>query len=177
MKGATSKQKLKWLGIAFLPLLFLCYKLALARTVSEYALYRANKEAISQLDTSTGEGISMEARRRQLDGLSALYFLDTSRYTSNLLEIVTEFCHDNNLKLKDYRPLGMPAVQPVRVLTRIVTVSGEFLPCLRLVYALEMQFRAGKVRSVAYQSFTDPATKEPALDCTIYIQNILADEK
>lgn len=167
------QKKLKFLGWAILPVLLICYKLAFARTIAEYRLYKQHSTVTEEMSTANGAANKLQAKNKQLDTLLHQYTLDTLHQNRNLLEIVSEFCHDYPLRLKDYKPLPVFKADSMTVLTRTLTVEGEFINCLYLVYALEQQYQAGRVSSVHYKTYEEPTDHTKQLLCTIYVQNIL----
>jgi len=167
------KQKLKWLGIVILPILLVCYNLAISNTLSEYKLYKQNKILAEDLRNSANGASSLLSRQEQITEYLKSYSLDTLNEKRNLLQIVTGFCNDNQLQLREYKPLEISESGGLKLLTRVVTIEGPFLNCVQMVYALETQYKAGRISSVYYKSYRNPNDKTVRLQCTIYVQNII----
>ena len=167
------KQKLKLVGLGALVALFLCYRLSISRTIDEYHKYQQE----SALDLLSGGDASsvgaIQARADHVGELMSLYQLDTLRPEKNLLAAVSDYCKFNDLQLKEYKPFGFSRTDSISVLTRTVTVSGAFIPCLKFVNAMENLRRIGRVSATEFKTYKDPQDKKLKLDCTIYIQNII----
>ncbi|HYE56506.1 MAG TPA: hypothetical protein VD996_16770 [Chitinophagaceae bacterium] len=174
-KKANYKQKLWMLAGAGLLVLVLCYRLSIANTVEQYRLYRAN----TTLSGNAGaEGLSiknLEARERMLNGIMERYLLDTLNQQANLLNIVGRHCREQNLKLKEYKPYPVSGADSIETFTRMLTVEGRFIDCLKLVHALETKYKAGRVASVYFKSFSGANEQNTFLHCTIYVQNLIPD--
>lgn len=169
----SNKKKLRLLGFAVLPVLFLCYKLAVSKTITEYRNYKNNIVNEEQAGISMNAGTVLKNRQKELDLLLAQYTLDTLNGNKNFLTVVGEFCRDNGLELREYKPMGVSPGNPVKFMTRSVTVEGPFINCLQLVYALETQYQAGRVSSVFYKSTKDPKDESVSLGCTVIVQNLM----
>jgi hypothetical protein len=167
------KQKLRLLGISVLPLLFLCYKFAFAKTVSEYKTYTLQNRHSLSADTTHVSFASLETKKIQIENILKEYELDTLSTNKNLITAVTGFCEENQLDLKEYKPINVADIDSIKLVTRSVVVEGDFIKCVQLVYALENEYQVGRVSSVNYKTYTDLKSKSTRLTCTIYIQNII----
>jgi hypothetical protein len=167
------KKKLKLLAWGLLPVLFICYKLAVSPTIMEYRLFTRNSGLLAGQNISSGDiATRLHSKHKQLDGILDRYMLDTVNQARNLLTIVTTVCNQNSLQLKEYKPLYINNTDSLKILTRMLTVEGKFSDCLQMVYALEKQYHAGRVSSVHYKTNKISGDKILQLLCTIYIQNI-----
>lgn len=166
------KQKLKFLGLAILPALFLCYELSFKKTMEEYARFKRAEGQAGAMRASSSVS-ELEARQARVGRLYDHYMLDTLAFDRNLLAIASNYCRSNGLVLKEYRTVSLSISDSTRVLTRLLTIEGRFIPSLQLIYELETKRNAGRVSSVAYSSVEDRRDKSVRLDCTLYIQNIV----
>jgi hypothetical protein len=174
VSNLTYKQKLKLLSIFILPILFICYKLAFANTIQEYKKYREYLNQNTSLNNSENSLSALNAKKQAIETFLKEYELDTLNTNKNLIAVVTNFCNENRLEFKEYKPLNIFHVQELPVFTRAVTVEGDFIKCLQLVYALENENPVGHVSSVQYKTYEDVQTKAVRLNCTLYIQNIVS---
>jgi hypothetical protein len=188
----TYKQKLKWLGAGAVLALILCYVLAIQKTIGEYSRYAQSEEAAGQgfdpgtpgspaAPGSTGSGSLGTAvrqwmsRDQQVGLLYTRYVLDTMQSDKNLLSVASNYCKDNDLQLKEYKPVNFSKTDSTRVLTRVVTVEGRYIACLKFLFALETGKNAGRVSAAEFKSYMDTQEKKTRLDCTVYIQNLIPD--
>lgn len=173
LRKLSNKQKLKLLAFASPLILLICYNWGIAKTIGQYREYRQSRANELEYKASAASSRKLQAKQTALDAFFTAYKLDTLDAGRNLLTIVTDFCNSHELQLREYKPVKTSMQGGMQVLTRSVTVEGPFIECVRLVYALEKQFSAGRVCSVSYASYTDRENKLPKLTCTFFIQNII----
>jgi hypothetical protein len=169
-KNITYQKRLKWLFIAFILVFWMCYKFAIKKTIIEFNKSREND---SQIIKPASETNSLMLTNQRLQHIISKYEVDTNKLQNDLLAFVTNFCYDNQLKLKDFKPMGVIQKNDFNILTRMICVEGNFVNCLHLIYALEVLEKIGRVSSVLYKSYVDGQEKNMNLICTIYIQNII----
>jgi hypothetical protein len=174
LSNLTYKKKLKVLGILTIPILVVCYKLAFSNTILEYKKYKEYVTQNAGTNNSENSLTALNSKKAAIEALLKQYELDTLNTNKNLISVVTNFCNENRLDFKEYKPLNIFHVQELPVFTRAITVEGDFIKCLQLVYALENELQVGRVSSVQYKTYEDPQTKALRLTCTLYIQNIVS---
>jgi hypothetical protein len=166
------QKKLKWLGISILPVLFICYQLAIKKTIQEYQTFRRSLGQSATLSTSTALADLTDRKTRVLS-LYDRFSLDTFATDKNLLSIAGAFCKSHELMLKEYRTVGLGKLDSTRVLTRVMTFEGHFIPGVKFIYELEAKRMAGHVSSVQFATIEDRQNKSTKLDLTLYIQNLI----
>jgi hypothetical protein len=171
-KALSYKQKLKALGFAVIPVLFLCYELSIKRTVQECEKYRQASGSADRVGSASSIA-ELYGRQAKVEGLFNRYMLDTLAFEKNLLSIASNYCRDNALTLKEYRTVSLATSDSIQVLTRVLTVEGHFIPDMKLVYDLETKRLAGRISSVVFQSVVDHQDKSTRLNCTLYVQNLI----
>lgn len=174
LKQYSYKQKLKMLVIAAVILLLLCYRFSVSRTIAEKRAYKEQKQAAGLQEGNVVSLQLLESKNRMLNKMLEQFVLDTLDESKNLLGIVSNYCNEHELDLKEYKPNPVNQADSLKILTRNITVEGSFRDCLQLVYNLETKYKAGRVSSVIYKSFEDPSTAKTYLNCTIYVQNIIS---
>lgn len=172
-KNIPYKQKLKLAGLTSLLALFLCYRLSISHTLDEYSRYEQDSHNTVGREEEAPSLAGMQDREARANELFTRYTLDTLRPEKNLLSVASNYCKDHQLQLKEYKPYSFSATDSIPVLTRTLTVSGAFIPCLKLLYDLESAQQVGRISSVEFKSYTDPQDKKLKLDCTLYIQNLI----
>ena len=168
-----NKQKLKLLGLSIVPVLLICYKLAFTRTLEAYSEHRNHIQSQQVLDASFTSASMVAAKQGQINRFLSTFILDTADARKNLLFVVTSFCNENRLKLKEYKPLGTRMASGQKMVTRMVTVEGDFIKCLQFVYTLEKRMQVGRISSVYYKTFNNLKDHTIQLNCTIYVQNLV----
>jgi hypothetical protein len=167
-----AKQKLKLLGFAVIPAVLVCYQLSIKRTVEEYRQYQMGVKQAAEILAATPPG-ELAERQTNVEALCRRYSLDTQSADRNLLAIISHFCDSTNLRLKEYRNVSLVQDDSMRVLTRLITVEGRFIPGIKMIYDLETKKEAGRISSVAFMTVTDRQDKSTKLDYTLYVQNLI----
>jgi hypothetical protein len=173
LRNLSNKQKLKMLAVASPLALLICYNWGISKTIDQYHAYTQSRASDVEYKASAASSQKLRAKQKELDAFFTAYKLDTLDAGRNLLTIVTDFCNDHELQLREYKPVKTSTQGGMQVLTRSVTVEGSFMECVLLVHALEKKYSAGRVCSVSYASYTDRESKLPRLTCTFFIQNII----
>jgi|GEM_PF-2509557 len=173
----TYKQKLKGLGIFAVLMIIICFRLAFSATLGEYTLYKTQKENLAFQNSSSLHAKNISLKGNYISSTLDNYLLDTLDNAKNLLAVVSAYCDKNKLELKEYKPLGKKDYDSLHILTRVVTVEGSFIECLKLNYQLETQNNCGRIGSVLYKSYINPKDKSIYLNCSIYLQNIIDYER
>jgi len=168
----AAKQKLKLLGFAVIPTVFLCYQLSIKRTVEEYRRYQIGVKEAAQVG-SAAPSSELAERQTKVEALCRRYSLDTLSGDRNLLAVISHFCDSTNLRLKEYRNVSLVQDDSMRVLTRLITIEGRFIPGIKMICDLETKKEAGRVSSVAFMTVTDRQDKSTRLDYTLYVQNLI----
>jgi len=175
LKNLSYKQKLRLIGVVSILALFLCYQFAVSNTITEYQNYKQATRDAELLDASGRSLQVLHTKDQMLNILFNQFQLDTLHADKNLLVLVSDYCKKNDIKLKQYKPFSLSKKDSLEILTRIVTIEGNFIPCLQILYELETSGKTGRLSSADFKSFTDPTDKKTKLDCTMYIQNLISN--
>lgn len=159
-------------ALAFL-LLLACYRFSFSKTVDEYRLYRQNMANASSFGLNNNNLNTLRQKEKHINTVLGQFLLDTLDNSKNLLAVAGNYCNNNRLRLKEYKPYPVTQQNSMNILSRHITVEGRFVDMLKLIYALENNYKTGKVSGVYYKSFSEPKTNATILNCTIYIQNVI----
>lgn len=89
-----------------------------------------------------------------------------------LLESVTNYCQQNGIILNDFPKPFEKAENGYITHTAKVTVEGDFITLLKLVYFLEKKYEVGKVVAVDFEANKNLRTRKRELQSIIYLQNV-----
>jgi len=150
--------------------LLLVYSLTLSKTV-------ALRSTCSRLELRVDSAAHLPAETAELEEqlamIDANFRNDTlSNLHEELLGIVSAYCQQHRLVLRDFPELLRYRNREWDVETHRFTVEGNYTELLRLVHLLEKQQGAGKVVSADYRSKRDPRTKALSLTVTVYVQQL-----
>jgi len=155
----------------FILALFICYKLAIANTValkSEYS--QLTKE--QQLFKNTPKQIALLKKKQQYyDSLLRVYKIGGTSLQNNLLNAITTFSKENDLKVVDFLEPHTFTEKSLTVNTYSFTVEGHFNNILQLIYTLEQRTKYGEVVSVSYEKKKNYRTGTSYLEAKIVLQS------
>jgi hypothetical protein len=89
-----------------------------------------------------------------------------------LLESVTHYCQQKGIILNDFPKPFEKSENGFTTHTAKVTVEGDFINLLKLVYYLEKNYQVGKVVAVDFEATKNLRTRKRELHSTIYLQNV-----
>lgn len=145
----TLKNRLLILG--FIVVLFLCYKFAFANTFELRSEYnQLSKEQL--IFKNTPKQLALLKKKEQYyDSLLTKYKIGGTSLQNNLLNTVTSFSKENNVKVVDFIEPHKFAENSLEINTYAFTVEGHFNAILQLIYTLEQRTKYGEVVSVVFE--------------------------
>jgi hypothetical protein len=175
-KKITYKQRLLYALIGGVVFSFIVYNLALADTISLAQKNSDFKEQIAK-NQDAPEQIKIAKQKikriEQLVGTNKDYgAIDIHQV---LLESVTGYVQQNNLILKDFHQPYITTENGYVTKTAQLTVEGDFISLLKLIYFLEKDYSVGKVVAVDFKTHKELRTRKRKLNTTIYLQNVKAE--
>lgn len=155
----------------FILVLFICYKLAVANTLALKTEYsQLTKE--QKLFENTPKQIALLKRKEQYyDSLLTVYKIGGTSLQNNLLNAITTFSNENDLKVVDFLEPHTFTDQSLTVNTYSFTVEGHFNSILQLIYTLEQRTKYGEVVSVTYEKKKNYRTGTSYLQAKIVLQS------
>jgi hypothetical protein len=171
LKGMTYRKKNRLLLITGALLLLLTYMLSIRKTIE---ISREVTELQSQFELSSeapGKIAQLEKQLKEIDqtlgsGPKA------GEVQQALLGFVTGYCQLENVTLREFPKAVYKEENDLVVETNMLTIEGDFIKLLKLVYLLEQEQKLGKISSVRFFLKKDTRTRTTALNACIYLQNI-----
>ncbi|HTC00685.1 MAG TPA: hypothetical protein VK705_08385, partial [Ferruginibacter sp.] len=143
LSNLTYKQKLKLFGVASFLLVILCYQFSIKRTIQEYLKYDQFEDLNNYHGESNIDIRDIQSKSTKVNTLYKQFLLDTLQADKNLLSVASNYCKENNIQLKQYKPIYALGNDSIKVLTMEVTVEGSYIKCLNLLYELETKKKLG----------------------------------
>ena len=172
MKTLTWKKKNRLLLLGVVLLLWTVYTFALRNTISARSECRTLQ---AKLDSSADAPQRLLQLKEELRELETITSDSGSSVHEQLLSVVTNYCEQHQLTLRDFAAPVRYHSEAWTVETHPVTVEGNYISLLQLVHRLEQE-KNGKVVSVDFHSKRDIKTQSLALLVTIYVQNIIREK-
>jgi hypothetical protein len=164
------RQKSRLLVSAAAVFLFMVYFLGIKKTIMKY-------RECAELEIKTKLAVNAPAELMSLEKNFYAMKKSTESYVAinvqqSLLGVVSKYCNENNLVVKDFTQPAISTNKDVTIETNSFVVEGPFTKALRLVYNLEQVNKLGRVASVNFSMKKDYVSKSSSLNTTVYIQNI-----
>jgi hypothetical protein len=155
----------------FILLLCICYKLAIANTVALQAEYdKLSKQ--EELFKNIPKQIALLKKKEQYyDSLLTVYKIGGTSLQNNLLNAITTFSDQNNLKVIEFSEPHTFIDTSLKINTYSFTVEGHFNAILQLIYTLEQRTKYGEVVSVFYEKKKNYRTGTSYLQARIVLQS------
>lgn len=165
--------------IAIVVFAFILYKVAISGTVELSFENGDLKEQISNNQNAPQQIKTIKKKIAKIEQLVGDEVGDETDPHQMLLGMVTQYCQQNKLTLKEFPHPFVLEDKGYITKTAKVVVEGDFIYLLKLVYHLESKYKVGKVVSVDFEAKKQLRTRRRKLNSTIYVQNIkrINDEK
>lgn len=176
IKKLTYKQQLLYTLIGGFIFSIIIYNVALSNTIS---LVVKNSDFEAQISKSQDAPEQIQFAKQKIKRIEQL--VGTNNDYSELdihqvlLEAVTSYVQKNGLILKDFPQPFIGIENGYITKTAQLTVEGDFISLLKLIYFLENDYNVGKVVAVDFKTSKELRTRKRKLNTTIYLQNVKAE--
>jgi hypothetical protein len=171
-KNLTYKQKTKYLLIASGLFFLFVYNFVISRTFELYSINGSLHEKVMQAQNAPDKKKMLEVKINNFNNSLNKYFIDSTKNREYILATVSEFCHKNNLVLKEVPEPIITQEKDFDIETNIVVAEGGFINLLKLVYELEQNTIVARPASVNFEKKFDYKRKKDILTLSMYLQNI-----
>jgi hypothetical protein len=141
----NGKQKNIVLIVGFIAVLYICYLLAISKTLEQKGLYNTlSKEVL--LSKNAPKQLSMLKQKEvYYDSLLMKYQLDGSSIQNNLLKVINSYADANNLKVVSFLEPHVISQNDLTIETYDFIVEGHYNDIIKLIYQLEQQTKFGEI--------------------------------
>ena len=162
------------IGLAFL-FAMVAYFGAVKNTVLLFKSCSDLEIKILQIKDSPRELALIEKQLKEFELIFGTADTNQEKYQPYILETISNYCNTNDIILKEFPKPLIYAEQDFIIETNKITLEGEFIQLLSLVYLLEQTKKLGKISNLQFQTFTRNMdnTKQTFLSSTIYLQHII----
>ena len=174
-RSLTYKQKNYLLAAGSVIFLVFAWFFTLGDTFDRWMEFNNLKAEIKRAENAPRTIRSLHLELDEIEGKIGA-FMGGEHYTRDaLLDLVTSFCKDNDLTLKEYPSPRFETDNSFRIENNTIVSEGSFNNLLKLAYALEHEYKIGRVASLQFNSLRNKKTKRLALNATILLQNFKKD--
>jgi len=171
-KDLSYKQKNKYLLICIGIFGLLIYTLNIKKTITEYKEYKKLNRQLEVLKDAPQLITQFQQKLVVLEQKIGNDRVQEWKRNNNLLEVVTDFCHQYNIRLREFPEPVVTYQNDYALMTNVFKVQGRFVNLLKLAYMIEQEYQKGKIVSLKFEKKKNRKTRRIVLEATIYLQNI-----
>ena len=141
----TNKRKYILLLVAIPICLWLCYALAIGKTVDQRSTYRALEQEQERLAVLQENVMGLNQKEQILDSVLSGLNLQNTSLENNLLRSLSEQAEKNKVQIISYDPPHTFESEEGTTLYYDVTLGGTFQGLLAVIHALEVDGLYGEI--------------------------------
>lgn len=147
----TKTQKSIILIIGFVASLYICYALAISKTLEQKAQYNTLAKEVLLSKNAPKQLSLLKQKEVYYDSLLTKYQLDGSSVQNNLLKVINAFAEANNIKVVSFLEPHFMAKNDLMVNTYDFTLEGPYNAINQLIYQLEQQTKFGEIVNLHFE--------------------------
>ncbi len=146
----TNQQKYIGLLIGVLATIFICYKLAISKTFTAKKQYQNLKQQ-ELLFKNTPKKLSiLQQKQVYYDSILNKYQLNGNSLQNSLLQNITLFATQNNLKIIDFLEPHTSMHNEIVIKTYQFTLQGDYNNIITLIHQLEQKAKFGEIINLQF---------------------------
>jgi hypothetical protein len=170
LKKSSNQFKFRLAIILFAFLIWVCYQLAISKTVilwKEVRIQEHQKELIKEIPEQLPVLIQQVEKLESVLGNS-----EDADFSTLILEQISMLCQQNNIILKEIPEKHQFQGENILIETVNVNLQGNFRDQLLLISSLEKNITKARIRSLRFQSVSNQISGERQLQSIVYLQSI-----
>lgn len=162
------KNKLLVLGIVLT--LYLCYSLAIKKTINYYNEYKTQKELIVNLNNNPKLLNSLIVREKQIDKWLIKNDYASDSFQNELLKQLNNYSSNHNLKIVDFKEPHQLTENETQINSYSFSVEGSFIKVLGLINSIENNSNLGFIKHFSTTKKMNFKTNEEYIITNIIVQ-------
>ncbi|SNY99670.1 hypothetical protein [Flagellimonas pacifica] len=169
-KSLKNKNTLLLFGFSLA--IFLCYKLAISKTLILRKEYQRLSQE-EQLFRNVPQQLALLSKKEShLDSLLQQLNLNNTSLENDLLRMVNHEVAKNDLKVIDFNPPHVSEINGTLTKTYNFTLRGPFTSLIRLIHTLEQQYSFGQITHLDFTKQKNYRSRKDYLEVTVFIQRL-----
>ncbi|CAN5123014.1 hypothetical protein BH09BAC6_BH09BAC6_35640 [soil metagenome] len=132
-------------------LLFICYRVAFAKTAEAWQLNRQLKTQLAQATDLSYQPEYLERKRNNLAKIINLYKADTIDFRSNIISTIASIAEKENVKLTEV-PTQDPFYHTDKFIIQKLSFSGDYFALSKVLNQLQAAKGIGIARGAAFKT-------------------------
>ncbi len=149
---------------------FVCYKLAISKTLhlrQEYVALSKDKNQSNTIEEQIGSLLKKEV---YLDSMLTSLNLGSNSTQNSLLDFISRQEVKNKIRVVDFNPAHTVTLDEGVLVTHDIKLQGDFLGILETLYELETNSGLGSLSHVYFIKSRNPRTKKSYLQATLFVE-------
>ncbi|WP_412560633.1 hypothetical protein [Winogradskyella sp. MIT101101] len=147
----TKRQKNIVLILGFIVVLYICYQLAIQKTLEQKEQYNTLTKEVVLSKNAPKQLSLLKQKEVYYDSLLTKYQLDGSSIQNNLLKVINAYAEANNLKVVSFLEPHITTKNDLTIKTYDFTLQGQYNAINQLIYQLEQQTKFGEIISLHFE--------------------------
>ncbi|MEM9075560.1 MAG: hypothetical protein AAGC43_00910 [Bacteroidota bacterium] len=164
-----TKNKIWATSIGLLLLLFLCFKLAINKTIGlreEYGVLKSKNEYFQNLPSQL---VLLTDKKEKLDSTLFSLNLENESNENNILKFLNERSDSLKVRILDFNEAHIVKDKTGSSVTYTFIIEGRFNSLLKVIHDIETKSTFGKVRQVSFDKIR--RKKARLLETTVMIES------
>lgn len=167
----TLRNKNIVLMVGFIALLFVCYQMAISKTVD---LVQESKSLEIQelLFKNTPKELSiLKQKQKYYDSLFNKYQLNGSSIQNNLLKTINASAEENNIKIVSFLEPHIELKNKLTIKTYQFVIEGHYNDMIQLIYQLEQKSKFGEIINLHFEKKKNFRTGKSFLEAFVLLKS------
>jgi len=147
----TKQQKNIVLIIGFLVSLYICYQLAISKTLEQKEQHNELSKEVLLSKNGPKQLSLLKQKEVYYDSLLTKYQLDGSSVQNNLLKVINAYSEANNIKVISFLEPHLIIKNELIIKTYDFTLEGQYNDINKLIYQLEQHTKFGEIINLKFE--------------------------
>lgn len=167
----TARNKNIILVIGFFITLFVCYQLAISKTVD--LIDETNSlEIENMMFKNTPKELSiLKQKQKYYDSIFNKYQLNGSSIQNNLLKTINTIAEQRNIKVISFLEPHIELKNDLTIKTYQFTLEGDYNNIIQLIYQLEQKSKFGEIINLHFEKKKNYRTGKSFLEASILLKS------
>jgi len=167
----TSRNKNIVLVIGFILILFVCYQVAISKTVTLIAETKSLKVQELLFKNTPRELSLLKQKQKYYDSIFNKYQLNGSSIQNNLLKTINFTAKQNNIQIISFLEPHIELKEDLTIKTYQFVIEGDYNDMVHLIYQLEQKSKFGEIINLHFEKKKNFRTGKSFLEASVLLKS------
>jgi len=167
----SPKTKNILLAVGFMLSLFICYRLGIAKTLEQRALYSQLQQEQTLFDNMPAQLTQLNQKKRFYDSILDAYQIKGSSVQNNLIQTINVFSKEKDIKIVDFQEPHLQQKDDILIKTYKFILEGDFQSLNELIYQLEQKTKFGEIINLHFEKKKNLRTGKQFLQASVLLKS------